>query len=63
MQDPSRFQKPFLLPPTAFPQAPVTLHVLEGHTDFVCCLAFSPHGQWLASASQDGEIRLWGFAQ
>lgn len=32
---------------------------LEGHTDIVWSVAFSPNGQTLASGSQDRTIRLW----
>lgn len=32
---------------------------LEGHLQPVQCLAFSPRGDRLATASQDGTIRLW----
>ena len=32
---------------------------LEGHTDLVWSVAFSPNGQTLASGSQDRTIRLW----
>jgi WD40 repeat protein len=35
------------------------LCTLTGHTGWVHCVAFHPHGQWLASGSQDGTVRLW----
>ena len=35
---------------------------LQGHTDFVTSVAFSPDGQTLASGSWDGTILLWDMS-
>ncbi|KAH8664619.1 WD40-repeat-containing domain protein, partial [Xylariales sp. PMI_506] len=36
------------------------LQTLEGHTDKVTAVTFSPDGQQLVSASHDHTIRFWG---
>jgi len=35
------------------------LAILNGHTDLVRSLAFSPDGKLLASGSSDGTVKLW----
>ncbi|MBD1899433.1 NB-ARC domain-containing protein [Trichocoleus sp. DQ-A3] len=44
-------------PKTSFINSSAKL--LQGHTDWVWNITFSPDGHWLASASLDGTLRLW----
>lgn len=41
-------------------RAPVT--VLEGHQHYIFDLAWSPAGDLIASASEDGTVKVWGVA-
>ncbi|XP_071724577.1 ribosome biogenesis protein BOP1 homolog [Rutidosis leptorrhynchoides] len=39
---------------------PVTCHFeYRGHTDAVTSISISPSGEWIASGSKDGTVRLW----
>ncbi|RYC79718.1 Vegetative incompatibility protein HET-E-1 [Fusarium oxysporum f. sp. narcissi] len=38
------------------------LQTLEGHDDLVTSVAFSADGQWIASGSMDGTVKIWDTA-
>jgi WD40 repeat protein len=38
-----------------------TSRCLQGHSSFVMSVAFGPDGQWIASGSRDGTVRVWNF--
>jgi len=41
---------------------PALQQILEGHTDWVSCVAFSPGGRLFASGSRDHTLRVWDVA-
>jgi len=49
--------------PADTPAAPTMLKVLGGHTMRIMALAFSFDGKYLASASNDGTVRVWAIPQ
>ncbi|WP_242041242.1 NB-ARC domain-containing protein [Leptolyngbya sp. FACHB-261] len=48
-------------PKTSFINSSAKL--LQGHTDWVWNIAFSPDGHWLVSASLDGTLRVWDIQE
>ncbi|MDY6901159.1 MAG: hypothetical protein SWZ49_24215 [Cyanobacteriota bacterium] len=36
------------------------IRILEGHTDWVYCIAISPDGKTLVSCSRDKTVKIWG---
>ncbi len=52
---------PYLRAITALPDLPhpALSRVLTGHTGGVGALVVAPDGSWLASAGDDGEVRIW----
>lgn len=41
------------------PHRPLDLHICAGHTDLLDALDVSVDGKWIATASKDGDARLW----
>ena len=41
----------------------VELQTLEGHSNYVTTIAFSPDGNYLASGSRDDTVKLWQLSR
>ncbi|KAI9655982.1 MAG: hypothetical protein M1821_005043 [Bathelium mastoideum] len=52
-------RQPCVVKPIIGPNWSMCLQTLEGHSGGVMSIVFAPDGKQLASASQDGTIRLW----
>jgi WD40 repeat protein/serine/threonine protein kinase len=44
---------------TVWDQTADEIHVLRGHTSWVESVAFSPEGEYIASGSRDGTVKIW----
>lgn len=51
-----------IVPPATDDQWGHIVHLLEGHSDYVRCCAFSGDGKHLVSGSDDGSICIWNTA-
>ncbi|KAL6693305.1 WD40-repeat-containing domain protein [Trichoderma pleuroticola] len=48
-----------IVPPATDDQWSPVAHLIQGHSDYVRCCAFSGDGKQLFSGSDDGSIRIW----
>lgn len=58
----SEFPEWITTKPAVDPNWNSCIQVLEGHEREVTSVVYSPDGQWLASASYDGSIKIWDAA-